>query len=114
MARWRNRIYHQTVKLNIKTDIFQINTGIYQGDSLSVLWFCLNPLSGTLNNTSCGFNINNTSQKFYNLVQCLLNFSQYAFTNRTIRRSDKKLTNMSKTICTNIATTELMKKLSEN
>lgn len=38
-----------------------INRGIYQGDSLSALWFCLalNPLSSLLNKRKIGYSLNN-------------------------------------------------------
>ena len=40
----------------VKTRIMQIRRGIFQGDSLSLL-FCmaLNPLSTELNRTGCGY-----------------------------------------------------------
>ena len=41
----------------VKTRIMQIRRGIFQGDSLSPLLFCmaLNPLSTELNRTGCGY-----------------------------------------------------------
>jgi hypothetical protein len=44
---------------NNKSEPIQIKRGIYQGDSLSPLWFCLaiNPLTNLLNSTGYGFNI---------------------------------------------------------
>ena len=58
-----------STSLNIQANIgsitsrpIQIRRGIYQGDSLSALWFCLalNPLSNMLNNTKYGYNITGT------------------------------------------------------
>lgn len=60
MQSWRTRIYlTPTKKPTIQTEEIKINTGIFQGDSLSALWFCmcLNPLSNTLNNTKYGYTI---------------------------------------------------------
>lgn len=59
MNNWRTRIHLRTKDSYILTDIIKIDKGIFQGDSLSALWFCmcLNPLSNSLNNTTCGFNI---------------------------------------------------------
>jgi hypothetical protein len=53
MTFWRT-----TLNLSINNTI-QIKRGIYQGDSLSPLWFCLaiNPLTNLLNSTGYGFNI---------------------------------------------------------
>jgi hypothetical protein len=49
----------------LKSEPIQIKRGIYQGDSLSPLWFCLAiiPFTNLLNSTGYGFNIrlNNTT-----------------------------------------------------
>lgn len=59
MQSWRTSIHLTTCNANIQTDTIPIKRGIFQGDSLSALWFCicLNPLSNTLNETAYGFNI---------------------------------------------------------
>lgn len=51
------------------TEPIQIRRGIFQGDSLSPLWFCLalNPLSKMLNNTKYGFNVKNGTNSQYKL-----------------------------------------------
>ncbi|KAL1493695.1 hypothetical protein ABEB36_009390 [Hypothenemus hampei] len=57
MTTWQTRIYcHETA---ITTDQMPIRRGLFQGDSLSPLWFCIamNPLSHRLNSTSYGYNI---------------------------------------------------------
>ncbi|VEN51470.1 unnamed protein product [Callosobruchus maculatus] len=59
METWRTNIHLQAHDGHIQTDELHIRRGIFQGDSLSSLWFCLclNPLSNTLNSTNHGFNI---------------------------------------------------------
>ena len=54
---------------NLKSKPIKINSGIFQGDSLSPLLFCLSviPLSKELNPTGCGYNIQkkNINHLFY-------------------------------------------------
>nr|CAH7741666.1 unnamed protein product [Callosobruchus chinensis] len=59
METWRTNIHLKTQDGLIQTEELRIRRGIFQGDSLSSLWFCLclNPLSNTLSNTDHGFNI---------------------------------------------------------
>lgn len=59
MKTWRTKIILSTSKTKIETEEINITTGIYQGDSLSALWFCLalNPLSNALNNSQIGFQL---------------------------------------------------------
>ena len=59
MTTWRTKIHLITDNQEIVTDNINIHKGIFQGDSLSALWFCmcLNPLSNALNNTKLGFQI---------------------------------------------------------
>lgn len=63
MKSWRTRISIKTKTKNISTEVVNIHRGIFQGDSLSALWFCiaLNPLSNTLNKTDIGFKIKHQS-----------------------------------------------------
>lgn len=62
MARWKTRLKIQTVT----TGLIQIKRGVFQGDSLSPLWFCLalNPLSTLLNDTGYGFEIKQNNESF--------------------------------------------------
>lgn len=65
MPMWKTKICLQTNSAErIETSTIPIRRGIFQGDSLSSLWFCLamNPLSCRLNSTKYGFGIrkNNT------------------------------------------------------
>lgn len=59
MTQWRTSIHINANNNFIQTRQIKINRGIFQGDSLSALWFCmsLNPLSNTLNETQCGYRI---------------------------------------------------------
>lgn len=59
MKHWRTSIHLRTNTTNIHTEEIPIKRGIFQGDSLSGLWFCLalNPLSKALNERKDGFEI---------------------------------------------------------
>lgn len=52
-----------------KTNTIQIKKGIYQGDCLSALWFCvaLNPLSNLLRTTKIGFDIKSERRVLYKI-----------------------------------------------
>jgi hypothetical protein len=66
----------------LKSQPIQIKRGIYQGDSLSLLWFCLaiNPLTNLLNSTGYGFNIrlNNTTLSKLNHLLYMDDIKLYA------------------------------------
>lgn len=70
MQTWRTTIHLTTNQKRIEIDKIKINRGIFQGDSLSALWFCLclNPLSNILKSTTYGFKIKhqNTTQHTIN------------------------------------------------
>ncbi|CAD7002869.1 unnamed protein product [Ceratitis capitata] len=57
----------------IKTAPIPIKRGIFQGDALSPLWFCLalNPLSSILNETNYGFNIKGSRASQHKLSHLL-------------------------------------------
>ena len=57
MEGWRTSMVLSHGQGTVKTRIMQIRQGIFQGDSLSPLLFCmaLNPLSTELNRTGCGY-----------------------------------------------------------
>lgn len=59
MESWRTKITIKAESEYIQTDELYIRRGIFQGDGLSALWFCmcLNPLSNALNDSKYGFNI---------------------------------------------------------
>lgn len=59
MTKWTTKLNIQAGKTTLSTPLVKIARGIFQGDSLSPLWFCLalNPLSSILNKTNCGYTI---------------------------------------------------------
>jgi hypothetical protein len=73
MTFWRTTLNLSINNTKLKSEPIQIKRGIYQGDSLSPLWFCLaiNPLTNLLNSTGYGFNIrlkNTTLSKLNHLL----------------------------------------------
>lgn len=66
MKTWRTSI---NLSSNSQTDNIEIKRGLFQGDSLSALWFCLclNPLSNTLNSTKYGFDIKIEKETHYKI-----------------------------------------------
>ncbi|KAL1446706.1 hypothetical protein WDU94_005608 [Cyamophila willieti] len=74
MEEWRTKIYLTPTKEQaIETDEIKINTGIFQGDALSAIWFCLclNPLSKTLNRTKYGYQIKNQGNTHHTINHLL-------------------------------------------
>ena len=69
MAKWKTRLFLSHQNGTIETDFIDIKRGIFQGDSLSPLLFCISliPLSNELNNSGSGYNIfhQNISHLFY-------------------------------------------------
>ncbi|XP_063891684.1 uncharacterized protein LOC135117143 [Helicoverpa armigera] len=63
MARWKTTLHLHYNNDTITTRQISIRKGIYQGDSLSPLWFCLalNPLSNLLNNCQAGYPLKHTT-----------------------------------------------------
>ncbi|CAG4968893.1 unnamed protein product [Colias eurytheme] len=57
ITKWTTRLRLNTSASTIETDTIKIQRGIFQGDTLSPLWFCLalNPLSNLLNNEDAGY-----------------------------------------------------------
>lgn len=56
MEKWRTTLNLKTPERTYTTDKITIRKGIYQGDTLSPLWFCmaLNPLTDLLNDMEKG------------------------------------------------------------
>jgi len=73
----------------IMSDPIRIQRGIYQGDSLSPLWFCpaLNPLSYLLNRTNYDFGIHYGDQEMqrFNHLLCMDDIKLYAATNNQLQ-----------------------------
>lgn len=59
MNKWKTVLKLKLGETQLQTESIAIRRGIFQGDSLSPLWFCLalNPLSNLLNNSNKGFKI---------------------------------------------------------
>ncbi|KAL0852568.1 hypothetical protein ABMA27_016997 [Loxostege sticticalis] len=62
MTKWKTTLSLTTKFTKIVTEEIHIGNGIFQGDSLSPLWFCLalNPLSYLLNQTKNGYKLTNS------------------------------------------------------
>lgn len=63
MSKWETKL--TIPNSNQQSVSMKIKRGIYQGDALSALWFCItiNPLSNALNNKKCGYKIPITNQQ---------------------------------------------------
>ncbi|CAK1579245.1 unnamed protein product [Parnassius mnemosyne] len=72
MPRWKTTLYLNSHPNTIITREISIKKGIYQGDSLSPLWFCLalNPLSHILNIQGTGYHLKhgNTDTSITHLI----------------------------------------------
>lgn len=70
MNMWCTTLHLQTEQTNITTEPMCITCGIYQGDSLSLLLFCIAMplLSKLLNKHAAGYKISATHQKVSHLV----------------------------------------------
>jgi len=68
MKKWTTTLQVKVKNHRIRSDPIRIQ-GIYQGDSLSLLQFCLalNPLSYLLNRTNYGFGIHSGNQEMQQL-----------------------------------------------
>jgi hypothetical protein len=82
MTFWRTTLNLSINNTKLISEPIQIKRGIYQGDSLSPLWFCLaiNPLTNLLNSTGYGFNIrlNNTTLSKLNHLLYMDDIKLYA------------------------------------
>ena len=69
MRMWKTTLVLNTVENTLNAGDININSGIFQGDSLSVILFCVSliPLSKLLNNTGYGYEIydNTIKHLFY-------------------------------------------------
>lgn len=66
METWSTTLYISNGERTLQTRKISIRRGIFQGDSLSALWFCvgLNPLSNTLSQANYGFKIKSHNQEY--------------------------------------------------
>lgn len=70
MKSWSTFMILNSLKGTITSNKVQIKRGIFQGDSLSPLLFCMSlfPLTKELNNTACGYKLTNGSDKVNHLL----------------------------------------------
>lgn len=73
MGYWKTKVHLNTQDTSVSTNHINIKRGIFQGDSLSPLWFCLaiNPLSILLDSTNIGFNITYNNNETYKISHIL-------------------------------------------
>lgn len=70
MTTWRTSLILRTENEVITSEYISIKRGIYQGDSLSPLLFCMSlfPLSSMLNKSRCGYMVKNTDVRVNHLI----------------------------------------------
>jgi hypothetical protein len=70
MEKWSTKLQLKTNQELMQSRLVKINTGIFQGDSLSPLLFCiaLIPLTNELNRSKCGCQVYGTERKIYHLL----------------------------------------------
>lgn len=63
MKTWRTKLLVSSGQKTVETNPIPISSGIFQGDSLSPIWFimCLNPLSKLLTTTKLGYKLKSTN-----------------------------------------------------
>lgn len=73
MQQWKTKINLSTNTETIETELLNIQRGIFQGDSLSALWFCMviNPLSRMLKTTKYGFKIQHNKATIHKINHLL-------------------------------------------
>jgi hypothetical protein len=70
MEKWSTKLQLKTNQELIHSRLIKINRGIFQGDSLSPLLFCiaLIPLNHELNRSNCGYQVYGTERKINHLL----------------------------------------------
>jgi len=70
MEKWNTGLHLKTKQEVMQSQTIQIQKGIFQGDSISPLLFCiaLNPLKNKLNRVDCGYQIHRTKRKISHLL----------------------------------------------
>ena len=70
MEKWNTRLNLKTKQEVMQSQPIQIRRGIFQGDSLSPLLFCIAhiPLTNELNRADCGYQVHGTERKIRHLL----------------------------------------------
>jgi len=70
MENWNTRLILKTKQEVMQSQPIQIRRGIFQGDSLSPLFFCisLTPLTNELNRADCVYQVHGTERKISRLL----------------------------------------------
>jgi len=97
MSNWKTNLHVNNDNLGSVL----INRGIYQGDSLSPLWFCLaiNPLSKLLNSNSNGFRVNTKRNIRISHLLYMDDLKLFAETEQKLHASITTVKNFSDNIC---------------
>jgi hypothetical protein len=87
MEKWSTRLQLKTNQELLQSMLIKINRGIFQGDSLLPLLFCVTliPIINELNRSNCGHQIHGTERKISHLL--------YMDDLKLIGRSEEELTN---------------------
>lgn len=104
MGRWTTKIQlrNNTNTKSIETEVIKVRRGIFQGDSLSALWFCiaLNPLSTILNETQKGFNIRNNKRALHQVTHLMyMDIKLYAPSREKMQQLIQLVQTFSEDIC---------------
>ena len=70
IEKWNTRLILKTKQEVIQSQLIQIRRGIFLGDSLSSLLFCIAhiPLTNELNRADCGYQVHGTERKISHLL----------------------------------------------
>jgi hypothetical protein len=70
VEKWSTKLQLKTNQELMQSRLIKLNRGIFQGDSLSPLLFCiaLIPLTNELNRSKCGYQVNGTEGKINHLL----------------------------------------------
>lgn len=88
MRAWRTALLVRSGDRLIESTPIKIKRGIFQGDTLSPIWFCLalNPLSMLLNNTKYGYTIDKTRNTRISHSLYMDDLKLYASSSEQLRR----------------------------